>query len=133
MATGYFKRLNVYSFEASKLELIAPSPREFDMDYFDDDDELDFDLEDEQDEQEPGFEDDNGEDTDGSAVEVADEANYVCDSCGEEIVVPLDFSQGHRQEYVEDCPVCCNPNVIFVEFDEEGEANVWSRAEQDRH
>ena len=60
-----------------------------------------------------------------------EEASYVCNSCGEEIVVPLDVSEGQRQEYVEDCPVCCNPNVIFVEFDAEGEANIWSRAEQD--
>ncbi len=38
-----------------------------------------------------------------------DEASYVCGACGEEIVVPIDFSQGERQEYVEDCPVCCRP------------------------
>ena len=31
-----------------------------------------------------------------------DEARYVCDSCGEEIVVPIDFSAGTNQEYVED-------------------------------
>src|SRR6266404_980710 len=41
-----------------------------------------------------------------------DEATYVCDSCGEEIVVPIDLTAGSRQEYVEDCPVCCRPNVI---------------------
>jgi rubrerythrin len=60
-----------------------------------------------------------------------EDASYVCNSCGEEIIVPLDITQGARQEYVEDCPVCCNPNVIFVEFDDSGEANVWSRPEQD--
>jgi hypothetical protein len=32
-----------------------------------------------------------------------DEASYVCDSCGEEIVVPIDLSAGASQEYVEDC------------------------------
>jgi hypothetical protein len=36
-----------------------------------------------------------------------DEASYVCDSCGEEIAVPIDLSAGASQEYVEDCPVCC--------------------------
>ena len=55
-----------------------------------------------------------------------DEASYVCNSCGEEIVVPLDISQGTHQEYVEDCPVCCHPNVIHVDLDEEGEPNIWS-------
>lgn len=59
------------------------------------------------------------------------EASYVCNSCGEEIVVPLDYSEGQSQQYVEDCPVCCNPNVIFVEFDVDGQARVWSHSEQD--
>lgn len=57
------------------------------------------------------------------------EAAYTCEACGEEIVVPLDPSAGERQEYVEDCPVCCRANVIVVEYDEDGEARVWSRAE----
>jgi hypothetical protein len=43
--------------------------------------------------------------------ELADEASYTCGSCGEEIVVPLDASAGVHQSYVEDCPVCCSPNV----------------------
>ncbi|MCR9117091.1 MAG: CPXCG motif-containing cysteine-rich protein, partial [bacterium] len=33
------------------------------------------------------------------------EASYTCEACGEEIVIPVDLSAGHRQEYVEDCPV----------------------------
>ena len=31
-----------------------------------------------------------------------DEASYVCDSCGEEIVLPIDLSAGSEQEYVEE-------------------------------
>ena len=58
-----------------------------------------------------------------------DEATYVCDACGEEIVVSLDLSAGESQDYVEDCPVCCRPNVIHVEIDSDGEARVWSEAE----
>lgn len=58
-----------------------------------------------------------------------DEASYICDSCGEEIVIPLDPSAGGRQQYVEDCPVCCHANVITVEFDEDGEVRVWSESE----
>jgi hypothetical protein len=46
----------------------------------------------------------------------ADEGSYVCPTCGEQIVIPLDRSGGGEQRYVEDCPVCCNPNVIQVEF-----------------
>jgi DNA replicative helicase MCM subunit Mcm2 (Cdc46/Mcm family) len=57
------------------------------------------------------------------------EASYVCDACGEEIVVPIDYSAGARQEYVEDCPVCCRPNVIHIEIDESGDARVWAERE----
>lgn len=46
-----------------------------------------------------------------------DEANYVCESCGEEIVVPIDLSAGAEQEYVEDCPVCCCPNIVHVQVE----------------
>ena len=59
----------------------------------------------------------------------AEEASYVCGSCGEEIVVPLDPSAGSSQQYVEDCPVCCVPNEVFVDYDEDGSARVTSRAE----
>lgn len=65
------------------------------------------------------------------STSMRDEASYVCDSCGEDIVVPIDWSAGSRQSYVEDCPVCCNPNVIHVEI-EDGEAYVRSEPEQDR-
>lgn len=58
-----------------------------------------------------------------------DEQSYVCDSCGEEIVIPLDLSAGATQEYVEDCPVCCHANIIHVEVDEAGDARVWSESE----
>jgi len=59
------------------------------------------------------------------------ECRYVCNSCGEEIVVPLDLSAGSNQEYVEDCPVCCRPNVVHVEIDDDGEVHVWAEPEQD--
>lgn len=58
-----------------------------------------------------------------------DEANYVCDFCGEEIVVPVDLSAGTTQEYTEDCPVCCRPHLIRVEVDEDGEVRVWASRE----
>ena len=58
-----------------------------------------------------------------------DEGSYVCGACGEEIVVPLDPSAGRHQEYVEDCPVCCRPNVITVDYDEQGRAQIDSGLE----
>ena len=58
-----------------------------------------------------------------------DEASYTCDACGQDIVIPIDPSAGTRQEYVEDCPVCCRANVIHVEIDEGQQARVWAKAE----
>lgn len=59
----------------------------------------------------------------------AGEASYVCDSCGERIVIPIDVSQGTSQQYVEDCPVWCRPNVIHVELDEDGRSTAWAERE----
>ena len=58
-----------------------------------------------------------------------DEACYLCDHCGEEIVIPIDLSLGPTQEYVEDCPVCCHPSVIHVILDEGGVPHVSSAPE----
>jgi hypothetical protein len=60
----------------------------------------------------------------------ADEGSYICPTCGEQIVIPLDPTAGTEQEYVEDCPVCCNPNEIHVELFGPGEPpRVWAEAE----
>ena len=56
-----------------------------------------------------------------------DEASYVCGGCGELIVVPVDISAGNLQTYVEDCPVCCQANVIRVEISPQGE--IWASGE----
>jgi DNA replicative helicase MCM subunit Mcm2 (Cdc46/Mcm family) len=60
---------------------------------------------------------------------VPSEAAYVCDSCGEEVVIPVDLSQGLTQEFVEDCPICCRPNVIRLEIDDRQEVRIWAEGE----
>lgn len=57
------------------------------------------------------------------------ESSYLCDVCGEEIVIPIDLSAGESQEFVEDCPVCCHPQTIRVEIEENGEVRAWSEGE----
>jgi hypothetical protein len=59
----------------------------------------------------------------------ADEGAYTCPTCGERIVIPLDLSAGTEQRYVEDCPVCCNPNVIHVELFDGDAPRVWADRE----
>ena len=58
-------------------------------------------------------------------ITMQDEASYTCTSCGEDIVLPIDLSAGSEQEYVEDCPVCCHPNLIHVEVGQNGDPHVW--------
>lgn len=49
-----------------------------------------------------------------------------CPFCGEWESLYVDLSAGERQEYTEDCPVCCRPRVVHVEpGDAPGEVQVW--------
>ena len=59
-----------------------------------------------------------------------DETTYVCEACGEEIVIPVDLSAGAHQEYVEDCPVCCRPHRVSVEIESDGTVRSWADLEQ---
>lgn len=58
-----------------------------------------------------------------------EDVSYICEGCGEEIVIPIDLSAGPHQQYVEDCPICCQPNVIHVEIDHDDNVRVWAEAE----
>ena len=48
-----------------------------------------------------------------------DTADYTCAYCGETNMTFIDLSAGSQQSYVEDCQVCCQPNVLYVQIDEE--------------
>lgn len=41
-------------------------------------------------------------------------AEYTCGYCGERNETLIDPSAGLMQSYVEDCAVCCHPNVLTV-------------------
>jgi hypothetical protein len=47
----------------------------------------------------------------------------TCPYCGEPVDLIVDAGGGERQEYIEDCPVCCQPWQVTVEYDPGGE---WS-------
>ena len=56
---------------------------------------------------------------------VADvEGTVYCPYCGEPNEVALDPGGGSRQEYVEDCQVCCRPWRVVVSYDADGAAHV---------
>ena len=44
-------------------------------------------------------------------------AGFQCAGCGEWIETVVDESAGSKQQYVEDCQVCCQPNVLTVRWD----------------
>lgn len=46
-------------------------------------------------------------------------AEFVCSYCGETIETTVDASAGESQSYVEDCAVCCRPNILYVSIDTE--------------
>jgi hypothetical protein len=45
------------------------------------------------------------------------ECGYVCSGCGEWNETSVDESAGRRQSYVEDCQVCCKPNLLRISWD----------------
>jgi hypothetical protein len=56
-------------------------------------------------------------------------AIYQCAVCGETNEVVVDESQGEEQVYIEDCQVCCRPNVLRVTVGEE-EASIDATFEE---
>ena len=52
------------------------------------------------------------------------ETSVVCPYCCEAASISLDPGSGEAQEYVEDCPVCCQPWLVNVRYDRDGRAVV---------
>ena len=52
------------------------------------------------------------------------DATVTCPYCAEAVNIGVDPGSGASQEYVEDCPVCCNPWQVRVSFDADGLAHV---------
>ena len=46
-------------------------------------------------------------------------AEYYCAFCGELSTTFIDISAGYSQRYIEDCQVCCRPNILYVRIDED--------------
>lgn len=44
-------------------------------------------------------------------------AEYCCAFCGETSTTFVDLSAGMAQSYVEDCQVCCRPNILYITVD----------------
>jgi hypothetical protein len=63
------------------------------------------------------------------AMEILQTTLLQCPNCGEEIELVIDCSVD-RQEYVEDCTVCCAPMLVTVErSDHDRQVRVSARPE----
>ena len=56
---------------------------------------------------------------------INNEAVYNCSYCGHEILVPIDESDGVKQEFVDECPKCSHSNVVHIKIDGGGNMHVW--------
>jgi hypothetical protein len=57
-------------------------------------------------------------------------ATFVCGYCGQLVETSVDASAGASQSYVEDCTVCCRPNVLRVRVESDtGEAEILAEFE----
>ncbi len=58
------------------------------------------------------------------------ESSFVCSYCLQVNEVLVDATAGRHQDYVEDCEVCCRPNRLHIDVDEEmEEASVSAEPE----
>ena len=49
--------------------------------------------------------------------------SHCCPYCGERIDVSVDCSEA-EQDYVEDCPVCCQPMEVQLRIDDAGNVTL---------
>jgi len=64
----------------------------------------------------------------GGSLRFAMADGFQCAGCGEWNVTTVDDSAGRAQSYVEDCQVCCKPNLLHIAYDP-GEQEFVIRAE----
>ncbi len=57
----------------------------------------------------------------------ADEFEWMCQYCGELNGVIVDLTVNGKQDFIEDCRVCCKPNRIIITKDEEDNIFIESR------
>ena len=43
-------------------------------------------------------------------------ADYYCAFCGELNTTFVDLGGGMQQSYIEDCQVCCRPNILYLDL-----------------
>lgn len=47
------------------------------------------------------------------------ECTFICAYCLQPNTIVVDGAAGERQDYIEDCQVCCHPNRLFISVNPE--------------
>ena len=58
------------------------------------------------------------------SAELNDVATVSCPYCGESSELFVDPGGGGTQEYIEDCEICCQPWLVHLTIDGDGQASV---------
>lgn len=56
---------------------------------------------------------------------------YDCAFCGEENEVFVDGSGARRQQFTEDCEVCCRPNLLTIQIERDDWVSIAVEREYD--
>jgi hypothetical protein len=59
------------------------------------------------------------------------QTEVTCPFCGEPVTLWIDVTGGRRQQYVEDCWVCCRPMLVDVTVHTSDDVDVQVRATDD--
>ena len=60
-------------------------------------------------------------------MQTDDTLNWVCQYCGVENSVWVDLTIDGKQDFVEDCRICCRPNRVIVVKDYDENVMIESR------
>ncbi|MBM3423705.1 MAG: CPXCG motif-containing cysteine-rich protein [Chlorobi bacterium] len=63
-------------------------------------------------------------------MHITERTEAECPYCGAVLDIFIDQTEG-RQDFVEDCPVCCRPVAIAVTIDEEGNCHAEVRGDNE--
>jgi hypothetical protein len=59
------------------------------------------------------------------------DVELTCPFCGEPVTLAIDITGGRRQQYVEDCWVCCRPMRVDVTVHSADDVDVAVQAPDD--
>jgi hypothetical protein len=56
--------------------------------------------------------------------------SFQCPYCGADVYVRLEASGGKKQQFCQDCEVCCRPITIRAEFDSDGQISHFATEQE---